>query len=247
MPIFYANAEPLNPTRHAGVGLLAKPGFGFARRAHAIPIMAAEMPSAMRSYPIVFAGPRKMPVVITGIRKDQNLFVEEDGNWSQPHYVPAYVRRYPFVLAGAEDSERLTLCIERDPERVVTLDGKGGPATLFDGEEPSETTRKALEFCQNYQSMFNTTWEIVKRIEEKKLFVTRLGRVTLDTGEVLSITDFDVIDEAAFNALSDEDFLSLRRNGALAVIYCHLASTNSWSSLLHQAKQRGLQPATGNT
>jgi hypothetical protein len=55
---------------------------------------------------------------------------------------------------------------------------------------------------------------------------------------VLNVTDFQVVDEAALNALSDSDFLDLRKSGALAMIYCHLASSNSWSALAHQAQAR---------
>ena len=88
-PMFYGRPEALNPSRHGGLRLKQSAGFDFAAKAHAIPVMAAEMPAAMRSYPIVFVGPQKMPVVITGVRRDENLFVNAQGQWTQPHYVPA--------------------------------------------------------------------------------------------------------------------------------------------------------------
>lgn len=240
LPVFYSRPEGLNPARHAALRLVEKPGFDFARSAHAIPVMAAEMPSAMRSYPIVFVGAQKMPVIITGVRRDQNLFVEADGTWSAPHYVPAYVRRYPFVLAGDEGAERLTLCIDRGSDRVVeeqegAESASGNP--LFEGEDPSAKTREALAFCEQYQAMLNATRAIVAKVDEHGLFAQRQSKVTLPGGEVLNLTDFHVIDEEALNKLSDEDFLGLRTAGALPLVYCHLASMNSWSSLLHQAGQ----------
>jgi hypothetical protein len=245
LPMFYRKPEALHPARHGALSLITRPDFSFAAAAHAIPIMASEMPAAMRSYPIVFVGPQKAPVVITGLRQNENLFVEPDGSWSAPHYVPAYVRRYPFVLAeDKQPAERLTLCIDRESDRIVEavvapLAGDGSVATpLFDGAEPSQATRGALEFCNQFQMGFAATRAMIESIDALNLFVPRKSTVTLEGREVLNLTDFQVVDEAALNALGDDDFLQLRRSGALALIYCHLASSNSWNSLAFQAKSR---------
>lgn len=246
LPMFYKTPEAVNPTRHGSLSLVIKPDFGFAASAHAIPIMASEMPAAMRSYPIVFVGPQKAPVVITGLRQDENLFVEPNGSWSAPHYIPAYVRRYPFVLA--EDTQqpgKLTLCVDRDSDRVVEtvvaplIDGDNTVTTpLFSGAEPTEATRGALEFCNQYQIGYTATRAVIAKIDALGLFVSRRSTVTLENKEVLNLTDFQVVDEAALNAVSDGDFLDLRKSGALALIYCHLASSHSWNALAYQATSR---------
>jgi hypothetical protein len=243
MPLFYSRPEALNPARHGSLGLTARSDFGFARSAHAIPVVASEMPAAMRSYPIVFIGAAKAPVIITGVRQDENLFVDADGKWTGPHYIPAYVRRYPFIMA--EDPKapgRLTLCVDRASDRVVDQllapfrDEKIAP--FFNGSEPTEATRQALAFCNQFQIDFNATRAMIERIDAHGLFSPRQSKVTLEGGEVLNLTDFQVIDEPAFNKLSDEAFLDLRKSGALGLLYCHLASTNSWTSLVHQASLR---------
>lgn len=242
MPVFYKTPEALNPSRHGGQGLVVPQGFAFARESHAIPLAASEMPMAMRSYPIVFGGSEHMPVAITGIRSGQNLFVEENGSWSAPHYVPAYVRRYPFILAGDTGEEKLTLCVEPDPERVVKLPASGViagevlPETFFENGKISATTRRALAFCEEFQAMINATRATIKVVADAGLLTDRQGKVTLDNGEIANITDFQVVDEEKFNSLPDEDFLALRRAGALAMVYCHLASMNSWQSVIHQAR-----------
>ncbi|UVK42608.1 SapC family protein [Mesorhizobium sp. AR07] len=243
MPLFYSRPEALNPARHGSLGLTARSDFAFARSAHAIPVVASEMPAAMRSYPIVFIGEAKAPVIITGVRKDENLFVDADGKWTGPHYIPAYVRRYPFILAEDPKSPgRLTLCVDRASERIVDQllapfrDEKILP--FFIGNEPTEATKQALAFCNQFQIDFNATRAMVERIDAHGLFAPRQSQVTLEGGEVLNLTDFQVIDEPAFNKLSDEAFLDLRKSGALGLLYCHLASTNSWTSLVHQASLR---------
>ncbi|MDF2389225.1 SapC family protein [Nostoc ellipsosporum NOK] len=251
MPLFYSRPEALNPARHGSLGLTARADFSFARSAHAIPVVASEMPAAMRSYPIVFIGAGKAPVIITGVRQNENLFVDAEGRWTAPHYIPAYVRRYPFILA--EDPKapgRLTLCVDRASDRVV--DQVLAPlredkiAPFFSGAEPTEATKQALAFCNQFQIDFRATREMVDKIDAHGLFAPRQSKVTLEGGEVLNLTDFQVIDEEAFNKLNDAAFLDLRKSGALGLLYCHLASTNSWTSLVHQASVRKADGVNGS-
>lgn len=245
LPLFYSKPEALNPVRHGSLGLTARADFSFARAAHAIPVVASEMPAAMRSYPIVFIGPTKAPVIITGVRQNENLFVDDDGRWTDPHYIPAYVRRYPFILADeSATAGRLTLCVDRASERVVDKlaapfrDASGKLAPFFNGTEPAEATRQALAFCSQFQNDFNATRAMVEKIDAHGLFAPRQSKVTLEGGEILSLTDFQVIDEAVLQKLGDEAFLDLRKSGTLGLLYCHLASANSWTSLVYQASVR---------
>lgn len=236
--MFYSRPEAVNPQLHGGKGLVQNGSFGFAANAIVAPLMAAEMPAAMRSYPIVFSGPEFMPMVILGIKENQNLFIDSKNKWTEPHYVPAYVRRYPFVLAGDEAAERLTLCV--DQERLVDLkDGEEpGVKPMFENGEQGEVIKSALSFCEQYQGMVVKTRQIMKVIADSDLLVERNGKITLDDGQSFNINGFHLVDESKLLDLPDDDFLNLRKADALATIYCHLASMNSWTSLLHQASLR---------
>ncbi|OCW58247.1 hypothetical protein AWJ14_21360 [Hoeflea olei] len=241
--MFYRAPEAITPERHGGKALALSGDLSFAAKAHVIPLMAAEMPAAMRSYPIVFSGPDFMPMVVTGIRKDENLFVDGEGRWAEPHYVPAYVRRYPFILAGGDTDERLALCIENDPARLVDAGSNGEAKPLFvrqsDGAlGKGEVIDSALSFCEQYQGMFVKTRQIMKVITDSGLLAERTSKISLNDGESFNITGFHLVDEAKLNAMSDEAYLKLRKADALATIYCHLASMNSWTSILHQASLR---------
>ncbi|MCY0092519.1 SapC family protein [Hoeflea ulvae] len=240
LPLFYKSPEAVSPERHGDKGVAQTGNYSFAAKAIVIPLMAAEMPTAMRSYPIVFSGPDFMPMVVTGIREGENLFIDDKGKWAAPHYVPAYAGRYPFILAGGETDERLTLCIENDPARLLGLDGKAGPDVkpLFENGGKSEVITSALAFCEQYQGMFVKTRQIMKVIADSGLLVERTSKISLEDGQNFNITGFHLVDEAKLLAMSDEDFLKLRKADALATIYCHLASMNSWTSLLHQASLR---------
>ena len=238
LPLFYSKPEPLNADRHGSLRLAARATFDFARTAHAIPVAAAELPAAMRSYPIVFIGPKRALVAVTGLRREENLFVDSSGEWVRPHYVPTYIRRYPFILAHDRSRERLTLCIDRASERIVEADGIVPTAPFFQEGEPSDATKQALAFCDKFEKDLEATRKMVEQIESLGLFAQKQGRFTLPNGEILNLSDFHMIDEVAVNDLSDANFLCLRKSGALSLIFCHLASTNSWHSLLYRASQR---------
>ena len=111
----YKSVEPLNRQKHATYGVNnVKEPFGFLRDWHFVPAIAAEFGVASGSFPIVFLGDKKMPVLVMGLRQGSNLFITEDGQFEADHYVPAYVRRYPFVSASNPGDQPSTVCVDVD-------------------------------------------------------------------------------------------------------------------------------------
>ena len=234
LPMFYKNPEALSKTAHADLAMQTSNDYRFAAAANAIPLMATEMPQAMRSYPIVFAGDDNMPLALTGLQQGENVFVDTDGHWAPGHYIPAYVRRYPFVLAGDASAARLTLCIDRAASSVTTTAKAAQASPLFKDGEPTDLTQNAIKFCEEYQTMFNQTKTMVHLIDTHGLLTEQTSKITLPDGESHTIGGFMGIDEGKLNALEDTAFLALRKSGALGAIYCQLGSTNSWQALLNQ-------------
>ena len=123
---------PLDPQRHGSKSLKRMTSFPFARKTNSVPINGVEFPFVMRHYPIVFtAGERPNPVAVLGVRTDKNLFVNEWGGWTDGLYVPAYIRRYPFIFMEDASGERLILCVDEetnllvdDSKRPLFADGK---------------------------------------------------------------------------------------------------------------------------
>ncbi|MEM9054972.1 MAG: SapC family protein, partial [Pseudomonadota bacterium] len=145
--LFYKNPQPLNPEQHAGLGVkqIDQP-FGFLRQAHAIPVTVTEFGMAAAAYPIIFVGDEFTPVAVMGIRQNENLFVRDDGSTEPDFYVPAFVRRYPFVFANDNQSDRLLLCIDRDAPMVTNQPD----VALFENGEPTPFTQNAIEFCKEF-------------------------------------------------------------------------------------------------
>lgn len=244
-PLFYRRPEVIEATRHRKVRLAPHDGYGFAAEATAIPLNVAEFAKAAVTYPIVFAGREALsPVAVTGLRRDRNLFVGPDGAWEPLAYVPAYARRHPFILTRPDPKrEQVMLCLDMASPRVTEAeDGRA----LFDAEgAPSEFARNALDFCLTFQRQAMATEAVTEALREAGVLRAQRGEIALAGGESLRLTDFQVIDEAALNALSDEAWLTLRRSGAAAAAYCQLVSMNNWQALSRRAEARGPAEAGG--
>ena len=99
LPIFYRRPRPIDAVLDSGRSLQPISDFRFARVTNSVLLGAAEFPRAMRSYPIVFTSREpRVAVAVLGLEGDENLFVDEDGKWRQGDYIPAYVRRCPFIF-----------------------------------------------------------------------------------------------------------------------------------------------------
>lgn len=231
-PVFYRQPEPLDAKRHATLGLNDSADYRFAAGANAIPVHVGEFALIARDYPVVFVGAgRPMPVAIVGIRQNENLFLERNGAWRAGRYIPAYVRRYPFLFLRNDQQNQLILCVDRASERV----SENAQNPFFDGDQPSEFTKKALEFTSSVQQQFVATERLAELLQEHELLVPQQRTFRLYTGEQRALTDFHVVDEKKFNELDEQAFVALRNSGALGAVYCHLVSLNSWVSLVHRA------------
>jgi len=121
-PVLYKNPQPLNAERHKGKSLRAVTSYAFAARANSVPMNGNEFPLVMHDYPIVFTpGDPITPVAVMGMRADQNLFVAPNGAWMEGRYIPAYIRRYPFIFTDLTQQQKLVLSIDEDSDLVARL------------------------------------------------------------------------------------------------------------------------------
>lgn len=239
--LLYSRPEPLNPEAHGKLGLkrLDKP-FAFASKTHLIPLTVTEFGPAALSYPVIFVGDDYTPVGVMGLRDGENLFLSADGAADPEAYIPAYVRRYPFVFANDAGAGRMILCIDRTSE---LFDENGGDVRLFEGAEPSDFTKNAMEFCREFEGERQRTEDFVKLLRGLDLFEVKQAVFTPrqpdgSAGEPQLVAEYFAISEEKLGKLADDKIAELFRNGALQQIYAHLNSLLGWERLIGRAIMR---------
>ena len=244
--LIYGQVEAVNKQRHVDWSIKAENNYNFAKQVNSVPLMAVEFPNAAADYSIVFAGEgdEVLPVVVMGVREDENLYIEEDGSW-KAGYVPAFIRRYPFVFASTDEGQTLTLCLDESYEGC-NQDGRG--ERLFDAEgEQTQYLGKVLDFLQDYQSHYSRTQSFCKKLNELDLFEEMGARFTLPSGEERTLTGFKVISREKLKALPQEELAVLMANDGLELIYLHLQSMRNLGKVLERLPQEAAAEAETDT
>ena len=245
MLLFYDRLMPLNRDTHAELRLRSG-DFRFAATTNSVPLLATEMFEASRSYPIVFIDIGQgeiFPIALLGLRNGENLFIGTDGRWETGHYVPAFVRRYPFVLSNDKTvliDENCHGLSQSDGERLFTDDGANTPLL--------ETT---LAFLRGFQDEVAHTQKFIAALDEFGLLKSVSLRVEPVAGAPSAIDGLMIVDEHRLRSLKDKVVAKLFRSGELAAIHAHLASLTGLAELnrRHQgrADRTGTVPAAAGS
>lgn len=237
MPLFYSAPTPLDAKKHANMGLKQNFGLGYAREVNAVPVNVIEMPQICHFYPIAFSPDNNAtPVAILGLRDGENLFVNEAGEWEKDTYIPAYIRRYPFIFSEMPKSDQLTLCVDMKSDIV---DEKSAQKFFDKDGKPTQLAQNALEFCKSYHAAAQQTMAFSKMLADSGLLVDRQAEINVGEGKRISFSGFRIIDEQKLAALSDKDFLEWRKRGWLPFLYAHLFSGAQWQRLTALLARRG--------
>jgi hypothetical protein len=248
--LFYSRPEPLSNEAHAKLGLrrIDRP-FAFASDAQAVPLTVTEFGVAALSYPIIFAGDRKQPLAVMGVSGNANMFIQPNGYFEVGVYVPAYIRRYPFVLANDAAREQLVVCIDR----AAAMLGDLPDLPFFDpAGQPTDYTKNCIQFCNDYETEIRRTESFVTLLTDLDLFETRKTTFTPTNpdgsqGAPQEIAEFFAVSEERLKALPNEKIRELVDNGAISQIYAHLISLGGWDRLISIALARqNAAPAPAN-
>ena len=219
--------------------------FAFAAGAHILPLQVSEFGFAALSYPVIFAGEQKAPMAILGIRPGENLFVGADGRYEESAYIPSFIRRYPFVLAGGETNEQLIVCIDREAPMLA----EGGEVPLFVDGKLSSFAQNAVDFCSNFETERRRTDLFVAKLKELDLFEAKVASFTPrladgTQGAGIQVADYFAVSEEKLNGLSDKELREMHVTGALRQISAHLISMFNWERLIGRAANRA--PVAGH-
>jgi hypothetical protein len=209
--------------------------------------MAAEFARAALEYAIVFGGPGDvvMPAAVLGLRPDENLYVAKEGGW-QAKYIPAFVRRYPFVFSSPDEGRTFTLCID---EVYPGINKSGRGERLFGDEgKPTLYLNNVLKFLQQYQLEFQRTQGFCRKLRDLNLLEPMQARMNLGSGERMALQGFSVVDRARLKTLPANVLAELVLSDELESIYTHLVSMRNFATVRDRLVEGAAQSrhATGN-
>lgn len=225
--LIYEKAVPVTKKRHGNTSIKAGADYSFAKNVNSVPLMATEFELSSAEYPIVFSGEGKdvMPAALLGIRDQENLYVDANGAWNAK-YIPAFVRRYPFVFSS-QDAKTFNLCIDED---FPGVNKKGIGERLFDAEgERTQYLQSVLGFLQAYQAQFEATRAFCQRLVELNLLEAMQAQFRLRSGQRIALGGFMTVNRGRLRALSGDALSRLASSGDLDLIYAHLHSQKNFT------------------
>ncbi|MGN6226661.1 SapC family protein [Dyella sp. KULCS107] len=223
---FYERPVPLNRSAHKDLRLKPVPSLKFAANVHSVPLTGVEFPAAARDVPILFAGADMKdagPMALLGLRQNENLFVDADGHWAPNTYVPAFIRRYPFILAEkpeGQEGDDFTVFLDEAYEGFNTEQGE----RLFkeDGAD-TEMLTNAVNFLGEFQQHVARTHWFMDQLRKYDLLEPRNIRLEKD-GKTINLNGLFVVSEEKLRQLDEKVAHEFLKEGVLGWIYAHLLS-----------------------
>jgi hypothetical protein len=239
LPLFYRAIEPLNVSQHGKMRVRTVVNMGQVGQTHAIPLTVDEFALVQRHYPIVFSiGENPIPMALMGLNEGVNVFLGQEGRAHDPAiYIPAYIRRYPFLLARLRpDSDELSLCF--DPAANAVGDFSEGEP-LFNGEQPSEATMAILQFCEQFEAAGQRTAAFMEELKKTDLLMD--GEVAIQPEGFEQ--PFRMVDEEKQRELRGDELRKMNQSGMLPIIFAHLFSLAQMRDVFARQMQQGKAPA----
>ncbi len=243
LPLFYKDLVPLNSNEHSKLKSRQIETANFMAGQHAIPLTIEEFVSACRYFPIIFsAGDNPVPLALMGMNEGTNVFMDDDGKFTSPVYLPAYIRRYPFMLARLRpDSEELTLCFDPTSDALGEFKKEGQP--LFDGTEPTDTTKDILKFCEDFEQAGVRTQAFVDELKKYELLMDGEVAIQQEGKETPYIyRGFQMVNEEKLRDMRGDELRKMNQNGMLPLIYAHLFSLSLVRDVFAMQAQQGKVP-----
>ncbi len=241
----YQNVVAVQAQRHAMMRIREVTQFHFAARFHIAYVTQQEFTRASSYYPIVFIEDKQQssfrPVVLLGLQEGENLFVDGEGRW-HAGYIPAIIRRYPFVLT-ATGNDQYVVCVDEGSGLLSETEG----VPLFTAEgQPGPVLENVKRYLAELHQLEQLTIPFSRMLAELKLLVPLQLRLN-DSGRMHTIAGCYVVNEAGLQGLTAEQFLALREKNYLPAIYAHMLSLLQVERLttLRQERQKRGQAVAG--
>jgi len=234
--LFYNRPARLNRITHAKLRFTPLANFEFARKITSVPLMAVEFPLACRQYPIIFVQSPEgvaIAVAVLSLAEGVNSFVDDKGQWTAT-YVPAFIRRYPFVLAeipGKPDDFDVAF-----DEGSGCFHPKKGEPLFDDHGAPTALLNAQIEFLKNFHGEHQRTRQALETLKADGLLIPyNVDIVRAKDKAQFAVRNALVVDEAKLQALPAEKATTYLKTGLLGLAYAHLISLQSFLAVANRA------------
>lgn len=242
LPLLYKDLVPISQQEHGDWRYQTSELAPFMAREHAIPVTVEEFSVCQRYFPIVFSvGDQPVPLVLMGLNEGVNTFFDDEGKLVNEVYLPAYLRRYPFLLAKLRpDTDELSLCV--DPTSGVIGAFDEGDAIFEDGA-PSEATKNVLQFCEQFETAGQMTGNFMNELKTLDLLMD--GEVSIQTDAdtpPFVYRGFQMVNEEKLRDMRGDQLRKIMQNGMLPLIHAHLFSLAIMREIFGRQAAQGKTP-----
>lgn len=242
LPLFYKDLMPLNLRDHDSWRSKKIDTADWLVGQHAVPLTVEEFPLAQRHFPIIFSsGDNPVPLALFGLNEGVNVFVDSKGKVTEDVYLPAYIRRYPFILARLDsNNDNMSLCF--DPSSKILGDFKSGDKLFADGK-PSDFTQGVLQFCEKFEQAGQRTQSFIDELKKHDLLMD--GEVAIQReGEDKPFVyrGFKMINAEKFREIRGDQLRTWNQNGMLALIFAHISSLDLLRVIFAKQTAQGKGP-----
>jgi hypothetical protein len=187
------------------------------------------------SYPILFTKDPNtggfFAAAVLGLEPGQNLFLQED-RWDAT-YVPAMVRRQPFLIATSREGDEKppVVSLDLDHPRVSQDEGEA----LFDSKgEPSELLNQKIGLLEKLHRGLQHSSGFVDALLKHQLLVQVVLDLSFNDGGKKTLQGFYCIAEERLYQLKGEALESLNQAGYLQPVFMAVASLSRVRELIER-------------
>ncbi|MEL6089447.1 MULTISPECIES: SapC family protein [Bartonella] len=246
--LFYKNVTPINKTFHKSLKFNPSQDMSFAKDTHWVPLASDEYFQAALDYPILFMSAEDeqkkrhyTSIALVGLSNDVNNYITADKSWQRDTYIPAFIRRYPFVLAQIQDQKELSVCFDQQSGMFNDVTG----IELFNSDGSiSPFMEERINFLEHFKIGMERTAEFIDTLVKMDLLSQKSINVKNDKGLSAQLEDFWIVDEEKLHKLPAHQLAKLHKNGFLGRIFAHLLSMNN---LLKVLSLKGESQAVANS
>lgn len=228
----YQDLEILNKINHKNNSVKEIKDFSYAKNLMNAPITVTEFFEACKNYPILFTKDKDenwFASIMLGYKENENIFIDDKGAWDKLHYVPAFVRRYPFIFVEQKNNDELIVALNKDS---LSIDKKDENRKLFnDKGENTEFLNNVIGFLNQFYVDSMATKEFVKQLDEWELLEEKIATVITPNQEQFNINGLYIVNEEKLKHLSKKKKDEICNKNAIPLITAHLISLSNIQKL----------------